>query len=352
METKIAFAHPMGMHKNLKTSGSRAERILASPQWQNGKFRNPSGAREMVALGETKGVASEFLFGGKKRRPPHAFPTHDPRPSLQQPPETGFRVTWLGHSTLLVEMDGVRFLTDPVWAQRASPVGFVGPSRWQQVPLDIASVPDLDFVLLSHDHYDHLDAGAVTALAKRGFTFLVTLGVGKHLDRWGIPSEQYVELDWWDSVELKGVKVTSTPTQHFSGRGVLDRNSTLWGSFVVEGDTHRFYFGADSGFGDHYQSIAREFGRFDLVTLEIGAFHPSWAGIHMGPENAWRAYDALGGGHFLPIHWGTFDLAVHPWDEPPEQILALAGDRPLMLPQIGSPTEPARWEQNVPWWRP
>ena len=340
------------MRTTCRHTGSRRERILASPQWSDGKFRNPSGARELVSLGDTRGVASEFLFGGKKRRPPHKLPVVDPKPTWQKTNDTGLRVTWLGHSSLFVEMDGVRFVTDPVWAHRASPVGFAGPARWQPVPVTIAELPELDFVLLSHDHYDHLDPNAVTALAKRGFTFLTTLGVGKHLERWGIPSEQFVELDWWDSVELHGVKVTSTPTQHFSGRGVLDRNSTLWGSFVVEGDNHRFYFGADSGFGDHFQAISREFGRFDLVTLEIGAFHPSWAGIHMGPENPWRAYDALGGGHFLPIHWGTFDLAVHPWDEPPEQVFDLAGDRALMMPQIGAPTQPAHWEQNTRWWRP
>lgn len=339
------------MNRKIANSGTREERISQSPQWADGEFRNPSGAgRDHFARAEGS-VISDFLFSGKQRRPPRPLPTLDPRNDWAKPPGSGFRTTWLGHSTLFVELDGATFVTDPVWADRASSVGFVGPKRFQPVPVSIDLLPPLDFVLLSHDHYDHLDRGAVEFFAKQGVPLITTLGIGKHLERWGIPSDLITELDWWDHAELCGVRVTSAPTQHFSGRSLINRNTTLWGSFVVEGENHRFYFGADSGYGGHFKQIAREFGRFDLVTLEIGAFHPSWAGIHLGPENALKAHTDLGGGPFLPIHWGTFDLAVHAWDEPPEKLVELGAGRRLLLPQIGQGVEPSTWETNTLWWR-
>lgn len=336
----------------MNKDNKRAERIEASPQWHGGAFRNPTGANAKLAAGETLPVAKEFVFGAKKRSPGGAgLPTVDPLPGWQQPNATGLRVTWLGHSTLLVEIDGARILTDPVWAERASPVGFAGPKRFQPMPVDLDNLPDLDAVVVSHDHYDHLDRGTIERLAQKKIPIVTTLGVGKHFEKWGILPDAFIELDWWESFEIAGVVLTATPTQHFSGRGVLDRNSTLWASYVFEGPKHRFYFGADSGLTPQFVDIAEKFGGFDVVALEIGAFHESWAGIHMGPDNAWKAFEMLKGKLFLPIHWGVFDLGLHPWEDPAERVLELAGDRPLILPRMGEVFEPEKWNGNEAWWR-
>ncbi len=340
------------MHKdNIRALGQRSERIQASSQWKDGKFRNPSGASVMIDSGDMLPVALEFLKGGKTRSPRVGLPSLDPRPQWQAPVDSGLRVTWLGHSTILIEIDGARILTDPVWVKRVSPIGFAGPKRFQPVPVDLDALPPIDAVIISHDHYDHLDRRTVEHLAAKGVPIVTTLGVGKHFQKWGIPLEQFTELDWWESTEIAGIKFTATPTQHFSGRGVLDRDSTLWASYVIEGPNHRFYFGADSGLTPQFAEIANRFGRFDVVALEIGAFHPSWAAIHMGPDNAWKAFEMLGGDLFLPIHWGTFDLAVHAWDTPPERVFEIANDRPLVMPRLGQVFEPSRWQGNEAWWR-
>ncbi len=335
-----------------RSRGQRLERIQASPQWRDGAFRNPSGASAMIGAAETPSVIKEFIMGTGKRSPGgEGLPTVDPLPGWSKPNDSGFRVTWLGHSTLLVEIDGVRILTDPVWVHRVSPVGFAGPKRFQPMPVDLESLPKIDAVIISHDHYDHLDRRTVERFAQKKVPLVTSLGVGKHFEKWGIPPEAFTELDWWESCEIGGVKLTATPTQHFSGRGLTDRNSTLWASYVIESPNHRFYFGADSGLTPQFVKIAEKFGGFDVVALEIGAFHESWAGIHMGPDNAWKAFEMLKGKLFLPIHWGVFDLALHPWEKPAERVLELAGDRPLMLPRMGQVFEPNNWDGNEAWWR-
>lgn len=333
-------------------SGARRERILSSPQFVKGRFRNPSGANANVDPGQMGPVMKEFVLGGKQRRPSRGLPGLDPRAAWQSEAPEGFRVTWLGHSTLLIEIGGLRVLTDPVWDERVSPVAFAGPKRFQPMVVPLDGLGPLDVILISHDHYDHLDRRSVLELARlTSAKFVTSLGVGAHLERWGIPRDRVEELDWWEFFELGGVRLTSTPSQHFSGRGLTDRNATLWSSFVLESDRHRFYFGADSGLGSHFEEIGRRMGPFDVVTLEIGAFHPAWADIHMGPENAWKAREMLGSGAFLPIHWGTFDLALHGWEEPAEWVLAGAAGRELWLPQMGQPVDLVRRAQAQAWWR-
>lgn len=331
---------------------ARQERILASPQFVKGRFRNPTGANANIHPGEMGPVLKDFVLGGKHRRPPQGLPGEDPRAVWSRSAEGGFRVTWLGHSTLFLEIGGLRVLTDPVWDNRVSPVSFAGPRRFQPMVVPIDGMPEVDVILISHDHYDHLDKHSVVEFARRTKArFVTSLGVGAHLERWGIASDRVDELDWWESVEVEGVKFTATPAQHFSGRGLGDRNSTLWSSFVLESDRNRFFFGADSGLGPHFEEIGRRMGRFDVVTLEIGAFHTAWADIHMGPDNAWKAREMLGSGAFLPIHWGTFDLAIHGWEEPAEGVLAAAAGRELWMPRMGHPLDLERRGEALPWWR-
>jgi len=209
--------------------------------------------------------------------------------------------------------------------------------------------------MISHDHYDHLCLHTVRELARRDVPFVTSLGVGAHLQAWGVRPERIVELDWWEQHTLPGrdVRITAAPSQHFSGRGLKDRNATLWSSLAVRSRRHAVFFSGDTGLTTEYRTIRERLGPFDLVMLEVGAFHPAWGDIHLGPENALEALALLGGGAFLPVHWGTFSLAMHAWDDPAETLLALAPrrDARLVMPRLGEPVEPARVERVVPWWR-
>ncbi len=327
--------------------------MKASPRFADGIFHNTHAVTAGLKKGTVAPTVREFLCGGQRRTPPSPLPSTTPLPLWGRPPETGLRATWLGHSTVLVEIDGARVLTDPVWGERASPVSFAGPRRFQPVPVPIASLPPLDVVLVSHDHYDHLDHATILELARLPVPFVTSLGVGAHLEAWGVAPERIVELDWWEQAEVAGLTITATPSQHFSGRGLGDRNKTAWSSLAVTGQRHAFFFSGDTGLTPEYGEIQRRLGRFDLVMLEVGAFHPAWGDIHLGPENALEAHALLGGGAFLPVHWGTFNLAMHAWDEPVETLVRLAPARgaQLVLPRLGEPVEPARAEPPAPWWR-
>jgi L-ascorbate metabolism protein UlaG (beta-lactamase superfamily) len=336
--------------------GARLERIKASPLWAGEQFRNlhpiMPGLRDPTAAMPT---LSEFICGGERRVPQQPLPSMNPLDTWLRAPGSGLRVTWLGHSTLLIEIDGLRVLTDPVWGTRASPSRLAGPKRFQPVPVALRALPPVDLVLVSHDHYDHLDYPTIRELARRDVAFVTSLGVGAHLEAWGVRPERIVELDWWETHRLPdtALTVTAAPSQHFSGRGLKNRNATLWSSFVIRAQRHAVFFSGDTGLTTQYRSIRERLGPFDLVMLEVGGFHPAWGDIHLGPKNALKALALLGGGPFLPIHWGTFSLAMHAWDQPPEVLLELgpkAGAQ-LVMPRLGEPVEPVHAQCVQPWWR-
>jgi L-ascorbate metabolism protein UlaG (beta-lactamase superfamily) len=258
----------------------------------------------------------------------------------------------MGHSTLLLETGGATVLIDPVWRERASFVRGIGPKRFYPPTLPLAKLPPLDAVLLSHDHYDHLDASAIPKLIEQTPLFLCSAGVGGHLRRWGVPSAKIREFNWMDSFELKpGLKLTALPARHFSGRG-LKRFTTLWSSFVFRGPEHSIYCGADSGYYPGFAEIGEAFGPFDLTMLEIGAFDPLWPQIHLGPDNAAKAHKDLRGKILMPIHWGLFNLGFHAWNQPVERLITLAQEQfPLFLPEPGRPTEFHGEAFSSHWWR-
>jgi L-ascorbate metabolism protein UlaG (beta-lactamase superfamily) len=339
-----------------KPGGLRLERIKASPRWTGETFRNvnpiPAGLRDKNVPMPT---LSEFICGGERRYPRAELPAMDPLPVWRKPADSGLRATWLGHSTVLIEIDGVTVLTDPVWGPRASPSRLVGPKRFQPVPVALKAMPHVDVVVISHDHYDHLDYPTIRELAKRDVPFVTSLGVGAHLEAWGVPPERIFELDWWESYALPnaGLTVTAAPSQHFSGRGLKDRNLTLWSSMVIAAPRHKVFFSGDTGLTTEYAVILERLGPFDLVMLEVGAFHPAWGDIHLGPEHALEAHALLGGGAFLPVHWGTFSLAMHAWDQPAEKLLELGAKQgvQLVMPHLGEPVEPGNVDCVMPWWR-
>lgn len=335
-------------------SGQRLERIQASPRFRDGAFHNTASVTAGLKPGSAMATLGEFVFGDAARNPPMALPTEDPRAAWQVPADTGLRATWLGHSTVLLEIDNVRILTDPVWGLRASPFAWAGPKRFQPAPVAIEALPHLDAVVISHDHYDHLDYPSIVALAKRDVHFYTSLGVGAHLESWGVAPERITELDWWESATLPhaDLRITAAPSQHFSGRG-LQRNKTLWSSFVLQGPKHRVFFSGDTGPTDEYLAIKDRLGPFDLTMLEVGAWHPSWGDIHLGPTAALKAHAMLGGGVLLPVHWGTFNLALHAWDEPVEALVreATPGEVQLLMPKLGQAVQPSHQEAFAPWWR-
>ena len=299
-------------------------------------------------------LLKRYVFDKAEREPKKPLgPFRADAAALAAPvPADALRVTWLGHSSTLIEIDGRRFLTDPVWSERVSPSQLVGPKRFFAPPLPLDKLPKLDAVILSHDHYDHLDSAAIRMLGRLGVPFFCPLGVGAHLRRWGVPALNITELNWWETAKLsEDFTLAATPARHFSGRG-LTRNDTLWASWCLLGPTHKVFFGGDSGpFEEGFRQIGEAYGPFDLVMLEIGASDPEWADIHLGPDNALAAHRLLGGGPLLPLHWGTFNLAFHAWRQPVQRLLeAAAPEVPLLLPAPGQRVDVAAGALNSRWW--
>jgi L-ascorbate metabolism protein UlaG (beta-lactamase superfamily) len=327
--------------------------ILHRAQKMGAQFQNPidtqiGGPRMMLK------ILPQYLSNKEERFPKHPLgPFKTDVTVYQQPPRTGLRVTWFGHSSLLIEMDGARILIDPVWDERASPVSWAGPKRFFPPTLPLDELPKLDAVLISHNHYDHLGKRTIRHLSGKPVKWICPLNVGRNLQNFGVPKDQITELDWTESVPIAGLSITALPARHFSGRGVSDRFQSLWASFVLKGDRHNLYHGADSGLWPGFAEIGGQYGPFDLTLLEIGAYNEHWKSIHMGPDGAAQAFQELGGhGLFMPIHWGLFDLALHAWRQPIQRLLQLGLNGKIWSPEPGQPTDVIAG-QPLPteWWK-
>ena len=329
-------------------SGERLVVMQASPWWIDGAFENPQPlwTDNWGAFGQiTK--TSEY-FGP---RAPISVVRVKPK-LFNKPPKSGLRVTWLGHSTLLLEIDGYRIVTDPVWGPRTSPLTWLGPKRWYEPPLALRDLPPLDAVILSHDHYDHLDYPTIVALKNLKTKFVAPLGVGAHLEYWGVPPNRIIELDWWDERRIGDLRLVCVPARHASGRTLFDQNRTQWAGFALMGRKHRVLFSGDTGFFPGMAEIGKRFGPFDLTMLEVGAYDQLWPDWHLGPEQAVRAHKLMNGKVLLPVHWGLFRLANHGWTEPIERVVVAAKKAgvPLIVPRPGGSFEPSKPPKLVPWW--
>jgi L-ascorbate metabolism protein UlaG (beta-lactamase superfamily) len=319
-------------------------------------FRNLRPTRTFRP-GEGRKVLVRFLKGGDERRPRLPLPTVPVAAAVRRgTPVDGVRATWFGHSTVYLEVDGTRVLCDPMWAERSSPARGVGPRRFHPPPMALDELPVPDVVVISHDHSDHRDRAAVKALAARGATIAVPLGVAARLRRWAVPAERIVERSWWEEAELLPgrLRLVCTPARHFSGRGLLDRNKTLWASWAIVGARHRVFFGGDGGLDEEaFRDVGRKLGPFELALLEIGAFDPAWDAVHLGPQNAAAATALLRAKVLLPIHWATFNLGLHAWHEPPEQLLAAARVAGVTVawPRLGESFVVSGKLPSEPWWR-
>jgi L-ascorbate metabolism protein UlaG (beta-lactamase superfamily) len=323
-----------------------------SPQYRDAKFRNPVPMHKH-SFGETARLWWTFMFdkpAGTVPRQPLPVRTLTREALLAAPDKTLYR---LGHSTMLIKLGGAFYLTDPVFSERASPVQWAGPARFHQPPIAIDELPPIRAVILSHDHYDHLDRAAVLALAPKTGCFLTPLGVGNRLMDWGIAADKVRQFDWWQGSEIDGVRFVATPAQHFSGRGLNDGNATLWASWVILHDGLRLFFSGDTGYFAGFKEIGAKYGPFDLALLETGAYDKRWPDVHMQPEETLQAFLDLKGKWLLPVHNGTFDLGLHRWQEPFERIAALARERGVALatPEMGEAVDLGQPQAGRAWWR-
>lgn len=328
----------------------------ASPQHSDGRFQNPKPMHRMGVIGGLRVMWQMAFHKPADTVPDRALPVQA-LTAAQLDAAPDHSVFRLGHSTMLLKLDGGLWLTDPVFSERASPVQWLGPQRFHAPPITIDDLPKIKGVILSHDHYDHLDHDAVLALAPKVEWFITPLGVGDTLIQWGVPAAKVKQLDWWQSVAVDGVRLTATPAQHFSGRGLFDGNKTLWASWVIQSGGQRVFFSGDTGYFDGFKAIGDKFGPFDLTMMETGAYDPQWPDVHMLPEQTMQAHIDLRGKVLLPIHNGTFDLALHSWTDPFERITALAAERGqvVVTPQIGAQLnvkQPhAQPGATAPWWK-
>lgn len=327
-----------------------------SPNFADGAFVNLDPSSTINLDGEEQRKIVWDLIGSRgQSRPPRPIPVTEP--AAAEAESTRLAVCWFGHSSALIEIDGYRVLADPVWSRRCSPSQTVGPERMHEVPVPLEGLAAVDAVIISHDHYDHLDMDTIIGLARsQRAPFVVPLGVGAHLRKWGIPGGRIVELDWHESHPIGELTLVCTPARHFSGR-LFTRNTTLWASWVITGPAHRAFFGGDTGYTKSFTEIGVDHGPFDLTLLPIGAYHPAWPDIHMNPEEAVRAHRDVaeaGSGLLVPIHWATFRLAPHPWSEPVERLLRAADSEGVQVavPRPGERVHPDTVATLAPWWRP
>ena len=335
-------------------SGQRLARARASPLYRDGQFANPLPPAAYTwpyAWTLFKGT----FFGQEMRVPPAPIPVvRLAAASLQGAPNPGLRAFWIGHASMYVELDGVRLLLDPVFSDHASPFE-AGPKRFHAPPIALAELPPIDAVLITHDHYDHLDMRTIEQLARNERTlFCVPLGIGAHLERWGVAPHNIREFEWGQVHTLGGVRIVSTPARHYSGRRLGDRNATLWTSWSVLGARHRFFVSGDTGYSDHFGKIGAQHGPFDFAFVKVGAYGPGapWLDIHMSAEDAVRAAKEVRAKRLFPVHWGTFNLAFHAWDEPIRRTLAAARAAQLdvVTPRVGETVDADAPFASTAWW--
>ncbi len=339
-----------------KATGERLERMQNAPNYSDGKFQNTIETKMEMTWETLRKTLAHYLFADKTFKNPQEVikVTAFDAAAFAAIPDDSIAFTWFGHSTVLMRINGVTILADPVLeGKRASMFPFMGPERFDySTHFSVDDLPEIDAVILSHDHYDHLDYPTIKALNEKVDRFYLPLGVGAHFEAWGVPAEHIIELNWWDEVELESLKLVFTPTRHFSGRAILDNFKTLWGSWAIIGPNKRMYFSGDSGYFPGFKEIGEKYGPFDLTFMECGAYNEGWSEIHMFPEETAQAHLDVKGRLLMPIHWGKFDLSLHPWKESVERLSKKANDENISLftPEVGQMISLADSSRLGAWW--
>jgi len=315
---------------------SHVQRWASSTNFRKRIFVNQIATPMHMGLSDLVSMVREMLRPGSLRRPARTLASNRiDIPAFLAAVEP--QLVWLGHSGSLIRLDGKTLLLDPMLSNASSPFQFVGPKRFSKPPITAEELPRIDAVLISHDHYDHLDYATIKRLRRKTTKFFVPLGVGAHLRAWGAAKTQVVELDWWQEATFEGLTLACTPARHFSGRNLHDRFKTLWCSWVMISPDTKLFFSGDTGYGPHFKQIGNKYGPFDLTLLECGQYDKRWPNIHMQPEQTFAAYQDLRGKRLMPLHWGAFSLALHGWTDSIERVQKVA--RPhraeVMTPKIG-----------------
>lgn len=337
-----------------QSSEEKIHTFRQSPNFSQSKFINQIPTPMDMDAKTLVTTMRDFIKGHPQGRPANSIAVESlVIDDLQRGEQT--RITWFGHSTVLLEMEGKRLLLDPMFGQSPSPLPLFGSKRYSEtLPMEIEDLPSIDVVILSHDHYDHLDYHSIMKLKDKVSQFYVPLGVGSHLERWGIEREKIKEHNWWNESEIGGLRLVATPARHFSGRGLFDRNTTLWSSWVIIGKQSKVYFSGDGGYGPHFKEIGEKYGPFDLTLMECGQYNERWSAIHMMPEESVQAHLDVRGNIMIPIHWAAFSLALHDWIEPIERVTKRAKEQNVSIstPKIGESVivGSAEYPSSI-WWR-
>lgn len=326
--------------------------VLNSPNFYNGIFKNQQETEVMTEFKVS--TFFDFFTDGDKvpETPPPVVKVN--AKEINTLADSLTRITWFGHSTVLIETSGKTIFIDPMLGQVPAPISWAGSARFNpSLPIDIDSLPFIDIVLISHDHYDHLDYGSILKLKEKVGIFLTPLGVGAHLISWGVDKDKVIEMDWWDVQKLEGFTFVSSPARHFSGRGLFDRNCTQWCSWIIQTNHTNIFFSGDGGYGDHFKEIGDKYGPFDFTMLECGQYNKQWAQIHMLPEELPKAQKDLKGKSFMPIHWGAFKLALHSWTDPIDRLIQNpeVHDLKMITPQIGESFIIGKDYPHSQWWK-
>ena len=337
----VAVAGVIWLNTSPQFGGKHTEediaRFEASGHYEDGIFVNLIPTSLDMSLGEMWDVTLQmFSRNGNKKPESRIAPKHISSNKIVPVKEA--QVMWFGHSSLLVMIEGKNILIDPMLGDVPAPHPTLGNRRFQnELPIEIDSLPRIDAILISHDHYDHLDYGSIQKLKGKCETYYVPLGVGAHLVSWGIPESQITEFNWWDELDHDGLTLAFTPARHFSGRGLTNRATTLWGSWVINAATERIFFSGDSGYGDHFKEIGAKYGPFDLAMMECGQYNELWHDIHMMPEETAQAGLDVGAKRVMPIHWGSFSLAMHSWTDPVDRFVSKAKELEVqfLTPEVG-----------------
>jgi L-ascorbate metabolism protein UlaG (beta-lactamase superfamily) len=334
----------------------RESRVKSSPQFQNGKFVNPNGVILKWFSQETWDVTKEYIFGKRiEPEPLTDLPIHPLHPEQWEKHRSGqFSFSWLGHSSILISLENQRILVDPVLEKRASPFSWIGPKRFHQSPVNAEELPGVDVVLITHDHYDHLEKSTLVTISKKVERFIVPLGIGTLLEDWGINSAKITELDWWETFSSGSLTFHATPAVHYASRGLFDANQRLWCSWSIVGKDMRAFISGDSGYYDEFKNIGERLGPFDVTFLKIGSYNDkgTWRALHMTPEEAGQQHLDLRGQLLVPLHWATFDIALHPWYEPIERMISFTEKESITLvtPEIGEKINLQGTPKTDRWW--
>lgn len=330
-------------------SGERLAKIEKSPNYKDGIFQNLSPTPMMAEEGTFFNMIKAY-WNSPKTSPANDIPFI--KTDLKSLEQNTPSITWFGHSSYLIKINGKNILIDPVFSGYASPFSFSVKSYQGANEYQVEDFPALDYVFITHDHYDHLDYNTIQKLISKTKTFVTSIGVGSHLEYWGVNPANIIELDWWDSSQLdSSLKVTSTPSRHFSGRG-FTRGKTLWSAFVLESDTFKIYLGGDSGYDTHFKKVGVQFGGFDIAILECGQYNKMWKYIHMMPEEVAQAAKDLNAKVLMPVHWSKFTLAIHEWNEPIKRVKNAAEklEIPITTPKIGETIKIGQSYLTTAWW--